>query len=267
MIYEWHIILFFLLVLRHGIILYFITALRGVLGFTGMIALSVACSLFAFPVEVSVPPAAQNYDVIYLSLREVTIGLLIGVPLGLVFEIIPFVGRLIDTFRGAQFAEQLAPEMGPRDSQLESYGGFFTLWIFFQGEYAGRFVELLVKANEAFPIYSVLAQNPSQSIFDIELSTFQEFLSSFFSICLIVALPLIIFSLATELSLSVLQKLCARFQVGLELTLGRALLGVLFMIFLINWSTAAPENLHNLAITGFNFLEHVTDVDASRPLN
>ncbi|HMO19080.1 MAG TPA: flagellar biosynthetic protein FliR [Oligoflexia bacterium] len=263
---EWALIVFFLLFIRHSIILFLITPLRGVLGSSGIIIVSLGISFFIFPEQLIIPTVSESKDFFSLCIRQVGIALLIGIPISLVLEIVPFTGRLIDTFRGAQFSEQLAPEMGPRDSQLESYGGLFVLWIFFEGQYAGRIIEILIKAMDTFPVISDLSVsstkpgslNPdSLMIWHVDLARFGEFLSSFFSICIIIVLPLIIFSLALELSLSVLQKLCSRFHVGVELTLLRAVLGVVFLLILIRGASNGAYMCHQLVLMGYDFLDFV----------
>jgi len=250
-------LLLFLLVVRNSVMLTCIGPLKGVLGVSGVLTLSVALSIWLYPQDVLLLPKPDqpSPDIIFLALREVAIGLLIGLPFALIFEILPFVGRMIDTFRGVQFAEQIAPEMGPRDSMLESYGGLFALWIFFEGAYAGEWNRIILRAIEVFPVWGMDGSKTSTFLsLRVEMGALQIFLAELMTTCLIAVLPLIILSFVLELALSVLQKLCTRFHVGVELSLVRAGMGVLFLVLIIASGEQGPRSIHELSLKGFEAL-------------
>ncbi len=254
--YEAPFAILFLLVLRHTCMIACIRPLRGLLGVSGVMVLSLAVSLWLYPVTILDAESSllQEMSLVSLIIKEVVLGVGVGLVCALFFEVLPFVGRLIDTFRGVQFAEQIAPELGPRDSLLESYGGYFTLWFFFAGLYAREWVALLSLVEETFPVIKV-PESTALNLFH-HRSLLESFVGDFFTISLIVVMPLVLLSLSFELLLSVLQKLNTKFSLGVELSLLRGGMGVFFLCYLLYSGTQAPKQLHQLTASGFEMLKN-----------
>lgn len=262
---EVPLLILFLLVLRHTCLIACIRPLRGVLGMSGVMVFSLVLSLWLYPYNIFDENIMENTKILYRSafvdtplwvliLKEVLKGLMLGLPLSLMFEVIPFTGRLIDTFRGVQFSEQIAPELGPRDSLLESYGGYFALWFFFSGEYAASWISLLSSVEEYMPVYGPDKMSHAMHLGQYRFAL-EGFLGDFFTVTLLVVIPLILLSLGFELVFSVLQKLTNKFNVGVELGFMRAGLGVFFLVYILYSGEQMPRLLHSLTSSGLRVLK------------
>jgi len=220
--------LFLLYFIRYSVFFGSIKILRGLLGSTGVIVLSFTCSFYFMDFNLKQTEINEFYNNFSVNfILQIVLGAIFGIIASLIFEVIPFTGRLIDIFRGNQFAEQFAPELGARESQLEMYGGFFVVCLFFQEEYFFKVLDIIYK-------YHIVNVNP----FNV-LSKFTnlEFIfkvsKDFFELSILLVLPLILISFSLEIALSVLQKLNSKFQTGVELSLLKSGLGVLFLFFIL----------------------------------
>ena len=98
---------------------------------------SAECGALAFVVAVALTPSAlelgpaglvprfataSTVELLALACREAILGICLGVPFSISLECLPLLGRLIDSLRGAQFAEQLLPGLEERSSYLETLG-------------------------------------------------------------------------------------------------------------------------------------------------
>lgn len=259
MVFEFPLTILFLLMVRHGCMLACIRPLRGVLGVSGVIVVSLSLSMWMYPLEIldqlhlPLHLPQKVHSLFPFLLREVLIGLLIGLPCALLFEVVPFMGRLIDTFRGVQFAEQIAPEMGSRDSLLESYGGYFAIWFFFNSAYVSEWIRILLHADQVFPRYEA-GKKFSTGSFLFQREALEVFLGEFFTTCIMVVIPLIMVTLSFELVLSALQKINSKFHLGHELSFGRAGMGVFFLCFLFYSGFQASSLVHSITVRGINAL-------------
>lgn len=258
---ESPIIALFLLFIRHSLIIVCIRPLRGIIGLSGVFVFSLILSIWIFPEEVFLPEISLiiKSDLGLKIIKEIILGLTLGMLLSLIFEIIPFIGRLIDTFRGVQFAEQVAPELGTRDSLLESYGGYLVIWFFFSGVYIKEWIWLLVKIESSYPLYTVFNHDLklSSGVLFKDRVMIESFVGEFFTSTLLILVPLILLSLGFELVLSILQKLNSKFNIGFELCLLRAGMGVFFLSYLVYSGTQAPEMLQALTKSGIVLLNQV----------
>jgi flagellar biosynthesis protein FliR len=255
--YETPIVVFFLLFLRHVCLIVCIRPLRGVLGVSGVMVLSTVLSFWLYPEDILHKPIEDSLSrpLPALVFKEAVLGLCIGMPCALVFEAVPFIGRLIDTFRGVQFAEQIAPELGPRDSMLESYGAYLALWFFFEGMYAKKWIALLISIESTFPVMGSFQDPDSKFLFHRD--ALETFLGDFFVISLLVIIPLVLISLSFELVLSVLQKLSSKFSLGVELSMLRAGLGVFFLMYVLYSGIQLPYQLHRLTASGLAMINQL----------
>jgi flagellar biosynthesis protein FliR len=85
----------------------------------------------------------------------------------------------------------------------------------------------------------------------------ESFVGEFFTSTLLILVPLILLSLGFELVLSILQKLNSKFNIGFELCLLRAGMGVFFLSYLVYSGTQAPEMLQALTKSGIVLLNQV----------
>ncbi len=219
-------------------------SIRGILGMSGVSILSLCFSFYSIGTNLSLSVLNNTKTFFYILLtKEILIGLFIGLSMSLVFELIPFCGRLFDTFRGVQFAEQMAPEMGPRDSELEVFGGYLTLALFFSPQIFPYFIEYLFKINKYCGVLS--EQENNIMLFEglkINASTMYGFIGQIFITAIFVTLPLVVLSMMLEIGFSIISKVSPKFQIGLDLGYLRAGAGV-FILFAVILNGETAEQL------------------------
>ena len=146
------------------------------------------------------------------------IGVLFGISISLLLELIPMTGKLIDTIRGNQLSEQLAPELGTRDSQLEFFGGIFVVAMFLNGRYFLYFLEALSIDGIEFKKSTHI---DSKIIIDL--------ISGILVVSLHLVFPLILFCFAIEVGFSLIQKLNSKIQLGTDLSILKSGIGAIFI--------------------------------------
>lgn len=245
----------FLLNLRGTVLFASLRLLRGVIGFSGSMAISFCLSLYCFP--------KYNFSEIlnrpvFSIVVEILLGLFCGLSLSFLFEFVPFLGRLVDTFRGVQFQEQVAPELGTRDSKLEIFLGFVVIAIFFQNKIFGVFVDLYLQIANKVGVggFDGVSFIDTSLYFSDRRGVLIELLSSLFYSSLVVVSPLIVFSMIIELGFSIVLKLNSKFHLGTDLNLIRAYAGLVITPFIVCYSESLPLALIHLVEIGKSFLMH-----------
>ena len=224
-------LLFFSIFIRTIVCLGIVKPLRSVIGLSGNLILSLCITLFVAQFsEFENSLTVQEFTVTEFF-KEAVVGVIFGITISLLFEIFPFVGRMIDTFRGNQFSEQIAPELGVRDSVLEIYASLAMPAIFFNGPYYLKFIEI-------YSSYQYTKLSGKALLDDYFLNSNFVFLMSnaVLEIAVILIFPLILVALSLEISLAVFQKLYSRFQVGIELGLLRTGFGIIFLLLLVRFN-------------------------------
>ncbi len=82
-------------------------------------------------------------------------------PSVLMVETFRLLGRLCDTSRGAQYAEQITPELGERVSLLESFGKYLALYLFLEAgvhhlAFLFAYQGFFFLGSGQFPVFAVL---------------------------------------------------------------------------------------------------------------
>lgn len=241
--------LLFLLNLRGTVFFASIRLLKGVIGTSGCLALSFVLSLYVYPAEIYVGILDRP---VFSIIVELLIGLFLGFSLSFLFEFVPYIGRLVDTFRGVQFQEQVAPELGVRDSRLEIYAGFFTVWIFFNHRVFSKFMEIYLNFTEKLGVggFNGLSFLDISVLLNDKRGALIETLSNVFYSSLFIVGPLIIFSLIIELGLSILLKFNSKFHLGSDLNIIRAFAGLVAVPLMLSYSSNLEFALAKLLIVG-----------------
>ncbi len=105
--------------------------MRQFLGFALTAGVSFLLSLGSLPISLNyLGPAGSSSVLLFWGCVEVLVGVCCALPLAIICEALGVAGRLIDVFRGAQFAEQQLPGMESRVSNFEQAGmlAFFVLF-------------------------------------------------------------------------------------------------------------------------------------------
>jgi len=243
----------FLLNLRAVVLFSCPRIIMGTIGLSGCLTLSFVLSLFCFPSEV---PEKILTRPGFSLICEITLGLMLGVILSYLIEFIPLVGRLIDTFRGVQFQEQVAPELGIRDSRLEIFGGYVVLFLLFQTQIFSHLVELFLNCSDSLGIGG-LRQGvfiDTSQYFNDKRGVLIDLLSTIFYSALIIVSPLVVFSLSLELGLSILMKVNTKCSLGLDLSLVRALVGIFVLPLILQFSDSWSVLLSDLVRILLSFI-------------
>lgn len=242
----------FLLNLRGTVLFSSVRILRGTIGFSGCLALSLSLSIFGFPNSVSEKILTRPF---FSIIFEILVGLFLGIIFSLLMEIVPLLGRFIDTFRGVQFQEQVAPELGARDSKLEIYAGYIVLFIFFQTKVFSEIVLLFGSCTNNLGIGGLRGEDflDSAQYFSDYRSTLIDLLTKIFYSSLVIVSPLVIFSLCLEIGLSLLMKINSKCSLGLDLSLMRAFAGLAVLPLIVNFSDTWTYLLSDLVKVFWNF--------------
>lgn len=243
----------FLLNLRGTVFFTALRSVKGVIGISGCMTLSLALSVFSFPEYVNRSILDRPIFSIFV---EILLGLTLGLSLSFLFEFIPFLGRLIDTFRGVQFQEQVAPELGARDSRLEIFAGFVVVAYFFQPKFFLSFIELYLRITEKVGVggFDGFDYIDTQLYFSDKRGALVECLSTLFHSSLAVIIPLIAFSIIIELGFSIVLKFNSKLHLGTDLTLIRAFAGLAIVPLLVSSSDTLPAAILHLLEIGKGFL-------------
>ncbi len=234
-----YLFVFLLLNLRGALLFSSIRILNGTIGRSASIVLSFVISVYTYPAVIY--PHVLERPIFSISF-EILLGLSLGVIFSLLFEVFPFVGRMLDTFRGVQFQEQVAPEMGVRDSRLEIYAGYFVLFIFFQPKIFSEIITLFSLCTEYLGIGGFNGEKYSEisSFFENRVMIIQ-FVSTIFYSCFLLVFPLIVFGLIIEIGFSLMMKINSKISLGLDLGSIRAFSGLLIVPWVLvtdpNWTT------------------------------
>jgi flagellar biosynthesis protein FliR len=109
----------------------YVMAFRTLSSSMGFAARSVLAIVLAIPVIGFDTQLLSNWDLLIRTLQLFATAIVSVVPSVLMVELIRMCGRLCDSLRGAQYAEQITPELGERVSLLESFGQYLAQYLFF----------------------------------------------------------------------------------------------------------------------------------------
>ena len=227
--------LWLLFVVRSFSMLVVFSSMRAYLKMSGMLVLSATLALFmlsfaSVPETVSATLRDSNIIAfVLLVLCEGAIGLSIGLPLALSLECLPMAARAADVSRGAQFGEQLNPNLGVNLSPFESIALLAALvFVFVAGGYQFG-IELLTASVTAT---HQSGTNVGSFIFDRGAIMGMISLSAkAIALGISIAAPVILFSFFLDLAASVLSRALQRINVVFELLPAKLLLGTMIFAY------------------------------------
>jgi flagellar biosynthetic protein FliR len=195
---------------------------RTLLTQSGVVALSLAVSIGLFPLAWAGQQGASggSADIVGLLLllgAQVVIGVCQALPFAFSLEVFSMWGHLVDSTRGAQFAEQVSAQEN-RTSTLENIAGIGALYLAFS---SGAYQYFFRALADSFQFISLSTAAP-----DFLAITRAATLTLFTAVGL--AAPVIIAVLALDIVFGLLGSTLSRLQIGAELMPLRLILGLFF---------------------------------------
>lgn len=124
-------------------------------------------------VMVSMPEGPLfGWDFVIILLKEVIIGFVMGVIMGVVFFIADCAGAFIDTQRGSNMGQVFDPVAGDQSTSLGSLFTKIVLYLFFVGGGFLAFLGLMYNSYKIWPIFSFFPNlsNPVFPVFVLEIA-------------------------------------------------------------------------------------------------
>jgi type III secretory pathway component EscT len=174
------------------------------------------------------PVKCENVILFVVSaLRECFIGALIGLPLAIAVQSLVMSARIVDTTRGAQFSEQVAPENGYKTSSLEGAAALFVLVIAFT---YGGYQILVMSLYESFKIIQIGLSFDFLS--NLNLISILSLSQKAISIGLLIAAPVVAIMFLIDFSAALISRSLGRVNIVFELMPLKMALGVILFTVL-----------------------------------
>ncbi len=234
-----------------------IKPIRIYLGVIPLLSLSLGVSLcfFSFLDITNFHYGVNSYNPIFLFIKEALYGFLLGVPLAFIAETPTIAGRLFDTFRAAQFCEQLLPQTNERSSILEQLGIFLVpLYVFSYSGYKDVFNLL----ETSFNLLPVLSLNSINLFSSIRVENFINLSLSVFRTAVILAAPCIIGCALIDITITLLSRSLARINMVFEALPFKLVGGLLFLWLVLSMSDFSE--LKSLYFNGFKESKEIISV-------
>ena len=190
-------------------------------------AVIIVCALFIFPLIHQQHQVVLPFvELMGLIIKELVLGLMIGlIPLGFFYSM-QMVGEFIDNQRGATSASSINPLLGEQSSPYGLLLLQTSIVLFFT---TGGFVLFLKVIFESFIIWSVEEYIPVLSWDAISFIT-ASLLSSL-TICLLVASPIIIILILVEFSMGLIGRFSPQLDVFFLAMPIKSIVAVIILLF------------------------------------
>jgi|GEM_PF-4601390 len=199
---------------------------RGTLGLSVIGALSLTLGLvlgirsFEYTASSFYLERLEAQGLLLLVVQQFLYGALLALPIALILELLPMLGRLIDTARGAQFAEQLNPALGERVSTLEELSSMMIPLFLFSSVAFEQVLALLIASFDQ--------RNPAQELFAwSSVSKLLALSVRSLTVALSLAAPVLILSLLLDFVHGLTGRFLARLHLEGEWSTIRLLLGLI----------------------------------------
>ena len=164
--------------------------------------------------------------VIILILKEVLIGMLIGIILSLSFLIPQAVGDFIDNQRGASIAAVFNPAFGTQASPVGVFlAQAFLAWFIISGGFM-LFFEFIFTSFTILPIGSFLPENNDH----LWIYATQAF-NSFMKLTLIIAAPVVLSMLISEIALGLVSRFAPQLNVFFISMSLKSVIAIVILLF------------------------------------
>jgi len=232
------VILWLLLFVRFFGFLVIIPTLRAYLGAPGLLAISASASLlFADLTPVNTVAVNQLADdtlkLLAAGAFNLFVGILLGLPLAIVGELLIISARTVEISRGAHFGEQLNPLLGARETSLEMLAGLFVCVLLFNTDAYQSIFSLLLESLElgifSYSSDNFLVSSSHSWLFDSVVKLSSMVINS----AILLAAPVLICGLLIDAFSCLIGKGLARINIAIELLPLRMLLGIGAMMLVI----------------------------------
>ncbi|MEZ4459412.1 MAG: flagellar biosynthetic protein FliR [bacterium] len=215
-------------------------------------AISLALAGLVFPVIWTGQMLPTGVHLALLVVKEVLVGLTIGFVAALVFEAVRTAGQIIDTVRGQNMATALVPQLPERASVSGDAMYLLFVALFLTSGAHHLMLSVLVRSYVAVP---VVGFPDATQLSDAGLLVARLFGTSF-ELALIVALPVVVAMMLTDLVLALVNKAAPQIQVyflGMPL---KAALGIFVLLLCIE---AIMQTLMIHGVDDLRALEHLIE--------
>ncbi len=219
---------FFLIFTRIFAFLVCLDTIKKYLKISGMVAISLALSIFCISLINTPTITKNNFEIAYLVLHEIYIGILLALPLALSIECYAIAGKIFDTSRGAQLAEQLSPGSITHQSICENIFILLCIVIIFENSNYQFFLDNLLETFFSLGIGNVLTA-PKFDILEIITISALAIKNG-----ITLAFPVIVICLAAEFLGAVVSRMFERLNLTIEITAVKLLLGTLTLAIILN---------------------------------
>ena len=192
-------------------------------------AIILCMGLFLYPLVSTQLNTGITWDhLVFLLIKELVLGLILGVIPLTIFWGFQAVGALIDNQRGATAASSLDPLLGEQSSPLGTFMLHGCIFLFF---IAGGFYLYVSIIYQSFSVWSVSSFYP---VFSIELFDFliKKLLYSL-QLCLLIAAPIIIVMFLSEFSMGLIGRFAPQLDVFFLSMPVKCVVAILFL--LLSW--------------------------------
>jgi type III secretion protein T len=224
------------------------------MGLTGLLlggtALALSLPLVPFIVATVAPHPLGMIQLATITLKEVVVGITIGLVLGVPIWAAEAAGEILDLQRGVTFAELMDPSATTQNNIGGTFFAIVMVALFFL---SGGLSLTLRAVYDSYSLWPVISFMP---VFSAESGRlFLTILDDIFGLGLMLVAPIVLAMLLADISLALVARTAPHMNIFvLSLTVknfAQALLIVLYASFLLNYMR---ENL-NLIVTGSQRLE------------
>lgn len=215
------------------------------------IGLTILFSLILFPfIRISSYPELyfSNFCIILIALKEMFLGILIGLIAAMPFYAYEASGRLIDILRNVNIAEVLIPQMQEQASTFSNFNVQLGIIIFFLINGHHFFIEGLFNTFSIIPIYEISLLSKYQNLPDyLILMT-----GKLFVIALQISAPALIVILMIDLFMGLMNKITPQYNMFIFSLSLKGIIGIIF--FLLAYEFIIEKMRYELTFAIHNLL-------------
>ena len=189
-------------------------------------AIILVMGLFLYPlVSAQLVPQTSMGGLMGLLVKEVVLGLLMGVVILTIFWGFQMIGALIDNQRGATAASSMDPLVGEQSSPLGTLMLQSCIFLFFIGGGFYLYLSMIYQSSNVWPVTSFYPA------FSMELVNFlvQNLLYSL-QLCVLLASPIMIILFLTEFSMGLIGRFAPQLDVFFLAMPVKCVVAVLFLL-------------------------------------
>lgn len=203
------------------------------------VALSIAISMFIHSIIPDVFLTNSMYGLLFLSIREVLLGLSMGYITKLVFTAIEIAGQTVDFQIGFSMAAMFDPSTGINASHYGRIYYWLSIAVFFILNMHHMMIEAIIYSFDIIPIGElVFSGNGVEGVIKLFISSFE--------LAVNLAAPLVIVALITDVVLGIISRTVPQINV---LMLGmpiKALISFFITLIMLSWLVSRVGHIISL---------------------